>query len=140
MSVQQLAAELTSLQQKLVKALQDEYFCDDVSPPPEAFGWSETALRDFMESGGEVRPAVDAAAPSPPLPPAPPPAASLATPPAASGRPIILCLGDSLTEFGSHIINQPTADVGSRAHKVRPCRTRNGATLATLRLMPCRRA
>ena len=38
---------------KLVKALQDEYFCDDVSPPPEASGWSEQALRDFMESGGE---------------------------------------------------------------------------------------
>ena len=125
MSVAEITAELGRLQQKLIKALQDEYFCDDVSPPPEAFGWSEQALRDFMESGGEVQPTVGpqptaappAAAPPPPSAIGMPALAAPPAPPTAAGRPIILCLGDALTEFGSHIVNQPMADVGSSKHK-----------------------
>ena len=35
-------------------ALQEEYFCDDVEPPPHALGWSEAELRSFFESGGEA--------------------------------------------------------------------------------------
>ena len=120
MSVADLIATLKSTQQQLVKALQDEYFCDDLSPPPEAFGWSEEVRRDFMESGGENMPVSEkpasppadvsdpvVTAPAPPPPPPPP-----VDPSAARGRPIILCLGDSLTEFGSHVINLPTADLG----------------------------
>ena len=34
-----------------------------------------------------------------------------------AGRPVILCLGDATTEFGTHLINQPTAEVGSGKHK-----------------------
>jgi hypothetical protein len=45
-------AELQRLQKLLVKQLQDEYFCDDVTPPSEAFGWEESKLRDYFESGG----------------------------------------------------------------------------------------
>ena len=52
MSVAELVETLKATQKQLVKALQDEYFCDDVEPPPEAFGWGEQALRDYMESGG----------------------------------------------------------------------------------------
>ena len=47
------AAELLRLQRLLVKQLQDEYFCDDVEPPAIAFGWSESKLREYFESGGE---------------------------------------------------------------------------------------
>ena len=124
MSVAELSAQLKQVQQALVKALQDEYFCDDVEPPVDAFGWSEAALRDFMESGGETKPVADVTDPAPA--PAPAPAAapvpvmpSLSAPgedDGFHGRPIILCLGDATTEFGSHVINQPTADVGSAKH------------------------
>ena len=119
MSVVDLLATLKETQQALVKALQDEYFCDDVEPPPEAFGWSEAKLRDFMESGGEIV-ASDAAPPSPASAPVPGPVKPVAPvldvsdvaagPP---GRPLILCLGDANTQFGTHVINLPTADLGS---------------------------
>ena len=45
--------ELKRLQQHLVSLLQNEYFCDDVEPPAEAFGWSEAALREYFENGGQ---------------------------------------------------------------------------------------
>ena len=44
--------ELQRLQKHLVTQLQNEYFCDDVEPPAEAFGWTEEKLKDFFESGG----------------------------------------------------------------------------------------
>lgn len=132
MSVDELVASLKATQRQLVKALQDEYFCDDLEPPIEAFGWSEQSLREFMESGGETggesKPtsggtpdvseqlaSATIATPSPTLP-----AVTLSASSSGdefTGRPIILCLGDATTEFASHIINQPTADVGSAKHK-----------------------
>ena len=53
MSLDSLLATLAATQQQIVKALQDEYFCDDVEPPPEAFGWDLERLQAFMEAGGE---------------------------------------------------------------------------------------
>lgn len=104
-----LLEEATDVQSRLIAALQAEYYCDDVTPPPAAFGWPEGRLRSFFESGGED--VIESA----------PPAASLQLPPAPAllrpGRPIILCLGDATTEFAQHVINQPTADVGSSKHK-----------------------
>jgi len=108
-------AQLSDLQQRLVKALQDEYFCDDVVPPPAAFGWDADALRDFFESGGETMPSgsgVPAAAQeaATPAAAAPTPARELGpSGTVASGRPIFLALGDSLTEFGHHVCD-PTWD------------------------------
>ena len=119
MDVADLIAEAKSVQARLVAALQSEYFCEDIKPPPEAFGWPEDRLKAFFESGGEdlTDPTTIHTTPPnlplPPLPPQPSPAVEEAPP----GRPIILCLGDSTTEFGLHIINQPTADVGSSKHK-----------------------
>ena len=46
-------AELKRLQALLVSQLQGEYFCDDVEPPPLAFGWSEEKLREYFENGGD---------------------------------------------------------------------------------------
>jgi lysophospholipase L1-like esterase len=131
MSVAELVQTLAATQKQLVKALQDEYFCDDVAPPAEAFGWSEADLRAYMESGGESAPPsslsqADVSDPTPPAPapapPPPPPLPALAAPPMEGedcfkGRPIILCLGDATTEFGSHVINLPSADLGSSKHK-----------------------
>ena len=53
MSTASLLAQLKELQSQLVKALQEEYFCDDLEAPAEAFGWSEQRLREFFESGGD---------------------------------------------------------------------------------------
>ena len=64
MSVAELISRLASTQKELVKVLQDEYYCDDLEPPMEAFGWGEQALRDFMESGGEAP--ASTTAPTPP--------------------------------------------------------------------------
>ena len=122
MSVAELAAKLKETQAQLVKALQEECFCDDLEPPQEAFGWSEVVLRDYMESGGQSKPLADVS--DPPQVKAPAPAPTVPSMPALvdnsegyEGRPIILCLGDATTEFGSHIINMPTADLGSAKHK-----------------------
>ena len=46
-------AELKRLQKLLVAQLQAEFFCDDLEPPPAAFGWDEGKLRDYFENGGE---------------------------------------------------------------------------------------
>eukprot|EP00965_Chrysotila_dentata_P117541 3883797-Pleurochrysis_carterae.AAC.1 len=46
--------EMQRLQSQLVAILQAEYFCDDLELPADAFGWSEGALRNFFESGGEA--------------------------------------------------------------------------------------
>ena len=46
------AAELKRLQRLLVSQLQAEYYCDDVEPPEEAFGWDEAKLNAYFESGG----------------------------------------------------------------------------------------
>jgi hypothetical protein len=88
MSVQALLQELADVQQRLVKSLQDEYYCDDLSLPAEAFGWDESRIRSFYENGGEETAA--------------PPAAAL---PRDPGRPVLLCLGDASTEFASHALN-----------------------------------
>ena len=52
-SIAETVAELQRLQQLLVSQLQSEYFCDDVEPPAEAFGWAEGRLREYFENGGE---------------------------------------------------------------------------------------
>ena len=59
MSVDSLTMQLRELQAKLVKALQEEYFCEDLEPPPAAFGWDADALRKYFEDGG-VEAAADA--------------------------------------------------------------------------------
>lgn len=103
MSTSDLIAQLSELQSRLVAAMQAEYFCDDLVPPPAAFGWDAAALRDFFESGGETLPAY-AHEPAAAAASAPAPARQLAPPDSmASGRPIFLALGDSLTEFGHHV-------------------------------------
>mmetsp|Transcript_40263 Transcript_40263/g.117941 ORF Transcript_40263/g.117941 Transcript_40263/m.117941 type:complete len:335 (-) Transcript_40263:138-1142(-) len=88
-----LLEQLASAQRAVVEALSSEYFCEDLEPPSCAFGWGEEALRDYFETGGES---------------APPKAAPAA--PAADARPVIVCLGDSLTEFGSHVVGPKFAD------------------------------
>ena len=45
-------AQLKKLQAHLVSQYQNEYFCDDLVPPSEAFGWSEDKLKDYFENGG----------------------------------------------------------------------------------------
>ena len=52
--VSTLVDQLKALQAQLVGALQAEYFCDDLAPPPEAFGWGEPLLRSYFESGGDA--------------------------------------------------------------------------------------
>lgn len=52
-SLDEAIAELQKLQRKVVGMLQDEYFCDDVEPPPEAFGWGAERLKQYFENGGE---------------------------------------------------------------------------------------
>ena len=60
--VSSLTAQLKELQATLVRALQEEYYCDDLEPPDAAFGWSEDRLREFFESGGEAASAEQPAA------------------------------------------------------------------------------
>lgn len=52
LSVEEITAELQRLQRCLCEALQAEHFCEDVTPPPEAFGWSESQFRKYFEAGG----------------------------------------------------------------------------------------
>jgi lysophospholipase L1-like esterase len=93
-------------------------FCDDLEPPCDAFGWSADRLRAFFESGGDgAESAQEATAGLPTLPPAAPAAPAPAPPAASAGRPIVLCLGEATTEFGMHVINQSTAELGSSKHK-----------------------
>jgi len=50
-----MEAAITQYQQAraaLVDALQLEYFCDDLEPPPAALGWDADALVTFYKSGG----------------------------------------------------------------------------------------
>lgn len=42
----------TSSFASLVSQLQQELFCDDLEPPPEARAWSSARVRAFFESGG----------------------------------------------------------------------------------------
>ena len=49
MSVDSLTMQLRELQAKLVKALQEEYFCEDLEPPPAAFGWDADALQYWCD-------------------------------------------------------------------------------------------
>jgi len=95
MSLPDLLTTLAETQRAVVAALGVQYFCDDLEPPPAAFGWGEQQLRLYFESGGERVPANAS--------------------PARSGsaderRPVIVCLGDSLTEFGSHVVGPKFAD------------------------------
>lgn len=55
--VSTLVAQLKETQAALVRALQDEYFCEDLEPPQLAFGWSEERLREYFETGGDAAPA-----------------------------------------------------------------------------------
>jgi hypothetical protein len=93
----ELISQLAELQSRLVSAMQEEYFCEDLVPPPAAFGWDAAALRAFFESGGETLPESESK-------PEAAPARELGPPDSmASGRPLFLALGDSLTEFGHHV-------------------------------------
>ena len=85
-------ATLAEAQRAVVAALGAEYYCDDLEPPPDAFGWGEQQLRDYFETGGMDVPAVRSAGSG------------------DESRPVIVCLGDSLTEFGSHVVGPKFAD------------------------------
>ena len=50
--VAEALASVKAAQARLVSLMQNEYFCDDLQPPDEAFGWGEQRLRDFFENGG----------------------------------------------------------------------------------------
>ena len=77
--------KLQSLQKQLIDELCDEYHCDDISPPPECFGWDEERLRGYFESGGhEPTPVATGTAPAP----------------GEYEKPCLLCIGDSITELG----------------------------------------
>ena len=86
MSVSDIVAELAGVRARLVRALQEEYFCDDLELPPTASGWGEEEMRAFYESGG-----IEGGE-------APPSPARL------PGRKAIVCLGDATTEFASHAL------------------------------------
>jgi hypothetical protein len=49
-------AAFQEAQKALVDALQLEYFCDDLEPPPTAFGWTADDYKVFYESGGAKQP------------------------------------------------------------------------------------
>ena len=49
-------AAFQEAQKALVDALQLEYFCDDLEPPPTAFGWTADEYKVFYESGGAKQP------------------------------------------------------------------------------------
>jgi hypothetical protein len=51
--IKETVEEMRALQRRLVTLMQNEYFCDDIEPPTEAFGWEEARLRDYFENGGE---------------------------------------------------------------------------------------
>lgn len=95
----ELLATLAETQRSLVALLASEYYCDDLEPPQAAFGWTELQLRDYFESGGDK-------------PPTPAEAAGTRAAPggAEERRPVVLCLGDSLTEFGSQAVGPKTSD------------------------------
>ena len=86
-----LIERLRACQRELVDELRSEYYCDDVEPPPEAFGWSEQKLRDYFECGGESPPCnvSDAAAAKP---------SPVVAPQLEPSLPCILLVGDSITE------------------------------------------
>ena len=97
MSVSELVAQLHAVREQLVQALQEEYFCDDLTLPAIASGWGEEEMRSFFESGGAA-PMPDSSAATAAAPPAATPAAR------RPGRPAIVCLGDANTEFASHML------------------------------------
>jgi hypothetical protein len=100
----ELLALLTETQRAIVATLAAEYYCDDLEPPPAAFGWGEQQLRDYFETGGDVLPFQTTGMPVR----VPVPAGASAE--AEARRPLIVCLGDSLTEFGSHVVGPKFAD------------------------------
>ena len=105
MSVSVKLDVLRRAQADLVRALQEETFCEDLQPPRAAFGWDEQQLRDYFDKGGvadDVGTLSDDASASARTPPETGPAPT-------RGRPILLALGDSLTEFGHHLCD-PTWD------------------------------
>ena len=57
-------AALKQAQDAVIDALQMEFFCDDLVPPPDALGWSADAFKAFYESGGSVKPASATATPA----------------------------------------------------------------------------
>lgn len=101
MSVSELAASLATVQRQLVLALQAEYFCDDLELPAAAFGWEEAQLRAYFESGGSQEAAAEPETAPPPAPVTAPPPAPVAAP--TGQQPVVLCLGDAVVEFGSHV-------------------------------------
>ena len=60
----ELIATLQSTQRSLIKALQEEFYAEDLEPPVEAYGWSYEKLKAFMESGGDTAPVVMKATPT----------------------------------------------------------------------------
>lgn len=100
----ELLALLAETQRAVVAALAAEYYCEDLEPPPAAFGWGEQELREYYESGGHVLPAQTTGMPvRAPIP-------ADVSDGAQTHRPAIVCLGDSLTEFGSHVVGPTFAD------------------------------
>jgi hypothetical protein len=97
-------ALLAATQRAVVATLAAEYYCDDLEPPPAAFGWGEQQLREYFESGGDVLPAEVAGRP------VQTPVSANASDGVQAHRPVIVCLGDSLTEFGSHVVGPTFAD------------------------------
>ena len=66
MSVSELVAQLHAVREQLVQALQEEYFCDDLTLPAIASGWGEEEMRSFFESGGAAPMPDSSAATAPP--------------------------------------------------------------------------
>ena len=96
--VESLTAQMSALQAKLVAALQSETYCEDVVPPPEAFGWSADHLRAYFESGGsELEPVKNSNQPKEQ------PGAAAITSSEAAARKVILLLGDSHTDLGARL-------------------------------------
>ena len=53
-SVAEALAGFKAAQSTLVRALQNEFYCDDLEPPANAFGWTPDQYYAFYESGGEM--------------------------------------------------------------------------------------
>ena len=104
MSLSDALQRLAEAQRAVVEALASEYFCDDLEPPVGAFGWSENQLRHYFESGGEEMPA------EVPLHTSERAQPDFASDEAAERRPVIVCLGDSLTDFANHVVGPKFAD------------------------------
>ena len=91
--------KLRELQSQLVEEMRQEYYCDDLEPPPEAFGWDEARLRAYFESGGMEDEDGGVHANCSPASSQP----SKSALQQESARACILCIGDSITQMGTLI-------------------------------------